>query len=532
MLNSARSLLRQAAKVNPQTGRFLSSWKIGSITGLTRNFSNAKKNEKGKFEEIVIDPEAVHTTDTTTHEFQAETRKLLQIVAKSIYTDSEVFVRELLSNASDALEKEKFRQLQDGAAESGDPLQIAITTNEAKRQISILDTGVGMTKQELIENLGTIAKSGSKAFLENLKESGKSGADIIGQFGVGFYSSFIVGHTVEVITKKSGQEAHVWVSDGSGQFTVSKAENPNFDRGTKVIIHLTPENQHFSRKVDVEAIIKKYSNFINYPIFLNGEKINISSPVWMRDKNSVTEAEYKELWELISKTKLNFQYKLHYSADVPIQVKAVFFIPQTHSEKMGVSREESQIALYSRKVLIKDKCQELLPPYLRFVKGVVDCEDLPLNISRENYQDTQLIGRLRSLLTKRILKSLADEMVKSPGAFDIWSKEFAQFIAEGMITDKENSEMLVKLMRYKSSYSDTTTMDDYITKMKQGQVNIYYAIADSMETAKKSPFMDPFIKSKTPVLLVASKMDEFFLLQMERYKTHKFVRIQLTLGFY
>lgn len=525
MLNSARSLFRQVAKVRPQGNQWIGSRLCSSSFGLARNFSNGKKNQKGQFDEIVIDPEAVQATETTTHEFQAETRKLLQIVAKSIYTDSEVFVRELLSNASDALEKEKFRQLQAGDQEAGDPLQIAVTTNESKRQITILDTGIGMTRQELIENLGTIAKSGSKAFLESLKESGKSGADIIGQFGVGFYSSFIVGHTVEVISKKPGQEAFVWVSDGSGQFTISKAENINFDRGTKVIIHLTPENQQFSRKIDVEAIIKKYSNFVNYPIFLNGEKINISSPVWIRDKNSVKEAEYKELWELVAKTKLNYQYKLHYSADVPIQVKAVLFIPQTHSEKMGITREESQVALYSRKVLIKDRCQELLPSYLRFVKGVVDCEDLPLNISRENYQDSQLIGRLRSLLTKRILKALADEMAKSPAAFDLWAKEFGQFIGEGIISDKENSEMLVKLLRFKSSYSDTTTIDEYLTKMKQGQSNIYYTIADSLESAKKSPFMDSFLKSQTPVLLVNTKVDEFFILQMEKYKGHKFVSL-------
>lgn len=497
---------------------------------LGRKFANAKKNQNPQYDEIVIDPEAVQATDTTTHEFQAETRKLLQIVAKSIYTDSEVFVRELLSNASDALEKEKYRQLQSNVSDGGDPLQIAVTTNEAKRQISILDTGIGMTKEELIENLGTIAKSGSKAFLENLKESGKSGADIIGQFGVGFYSSFIVGNTVEVISKKAGKDAYVWVSDGSGQFTVSKAENVNFDRGTKVIIHLTPENQQFARKIDVEGIIKKYSNFVNYPIFLNGEKINISSPIWIRDKNSVTEAEYKQLWELTAKTKLNYQYKLHYSADVPIQVKAVLFIPQTHSEKMGLSREESQISLYSRKVLIKDKCQELLPSYLRFVKGVVDCEDLPLNISRENYQDSHLIARLRSLLTKRILKALADEMNKNPAGFDIWAKEFAAFIGEGIISDKENSEMLVKLMRFKSSYSETTTIDDYLEKMKPGQSNIYFTIAENLDVAKKSPFMDPFVKSKTPVLLLNSKIDEFFLLQMERYKGHKFVSLSLTLG--
>jgi TNF receptor-associated protein 1 len=520
MLNSVRCLLKSSGKtIIRATGR--STLVDARFAALRRGF--AKKETPEKHDEIVVDPEDVVTHDTTTHEFQAETRKLLQIVAKSIYTDSEVFVRELLSNASDALEKEKYRQLQSSGDDMGDPLQIAVTTNESKRQISIFDTGVGMTKDELIQNLGTIARSGSKAFLDTVNQSGKGTADIIGQFGVGFYSSFIVGHTVEVITKKSGEDAYVWTSDGSGQFSISKAENVTFDRGTKVIIHLTPENLQFSKKQDVDAIIRKYSNFVNYPIFLNGEKINISSPIWHRDKNSVKEAEYLQLWEHVGKTKLPYKYKLHYSADVPIQVKAVLFVPQTHTEKMGVSREEPSLALYSRKVLIKDKCQELLPPYLRFVKGVIDCEDLPLNISRESYQDSQLIGRLRSLLTKRILKALHDEMLKSPAEFDRWANEFSTFIGEGIISDKENSEMLIKLMRFKSSYSPTTTIDEYIQQMKPGQSNIYFTVADSMETAKKSPFMEPFHKSNTAVLFLNSKMDEFFLMQMDKFKGHKFV---------
>lgn len=488
---------------------------------LARGFSKPPKQEDVVIE---IDSEAVRTSGTTTHEFQAETRKLLQIVAKSIYTDSEVFIRELLSNASDALEKEKFQGLQSGGEATGDPLQISVVTSEAKRQISIFDTGVGMTKEELIDNLGTIARSGSKAFLDNLKQSGETtSADIIGQFGVGFYSSFIVGHTVEVVSRKAGGDAHVWVSDGSGQFSVSKAESVTFERGTKITIHLNPDCTQFSRKLDVEQIIKKYSNFIAYPIFLNGEKVNVTSPIWARDKSSVQESEYKQLWELVSKSKVSYKYKLHYTADVPIQVKAVLFVPTSHSEKLGMGREEPTIALYSRKVLIKDKCAELLPSYLRFVKGVVDCEDLPLNISRENYQDSQLIGRVRSLLTKRVLKALNDEMAKDPTGFSQWSKEFGNFIGEGILQDKENSELLAKLLRFRSTFSDDTTIEDYIQNMKPGQVNIYYTVANDLAGASKSPFMESFTKSKTPVLFLSTKLDEFFLMQMEKYKNYKFV---------
>lgn len=281
--------------------------------GLRRYFSE-------KPEEIVVEENQVKTSETTTHEFQAETRKLLQIVAKSIYTDSEVFIRELLSNASDALEKERYTQLMTSETAAGDPLQISVVTNEAKRQITITDTGVGMTKQEMIENLGTIAKSGSKAFLDKVKEAGSS-ADIIGQFGVGFYSSFIVGHTIEVISKQAGKDAHLWVSDGSGQFSISKVENVNFERGTRIVIHLNPDALQFSRKIEVENTIRKYSNFIGFPIFLNGERLNINEPIWTKDKKSVDENEYRGLWETLAKTKLPYKYKLHYTADVPLQIK-------------------------------------------------------------------------------------------------------------------------------------------------------------------------------------------------------------------
>ena len=528
MLRTGRHVLRNVSYCMMNTkgmnGRGISKTIDTAVSRrIFRLFAEKRKGEEETT--IEVDPDAVHVTDTSTHEFQAETRKLLQIVAKSIYTDSEVFLRELLSNASDALEKEKYRQLQSNDIENGDPLQISVVTSEAKRQITIFDTGVGMSKTELIENLGTIAKSGSKAFVDSIKDSGQSAVtDIIGQFGVGFYSSFIVGHTVEVISKKSGEDGHVWVSDGSGQFNISKASNINFDRGTKIIIHLNPDCTQFCRKLDVEQIIKKYSNFISHPIFLNGEKINITTPIWTRDKSSVDESEYRALWELVSKTKMQYKYKLHYSTDVPIQIKSVLYIPSSHAEKMGMGREELQVSLYSRKVLIKDKCPDLLPQYLRFVKGVVDCEDLPLNISRENYQDSQLIGRIRSLLTKKVLRALSDEMNKDPVGFSQWSKEFGNFIGEGIISDKENSELLAKLLRFKSTFSSDTTVDDYVQNMKPGQTNIYYTVAGDHQAANRSPFMETFNKSKTPVLFLPTKLDEFFVMQMERYKSYKFVR--------
>jgi len=388
-----------------------------------KNFSNLNRffseNPKSQQEEIVIDSETTENqpdnqykdplvneneetdeakvdevrSNTTSHEYKAETKKLLDIVAKSLYTDSHVFIRELLSNASDALEKQRYQQLTGNDMTEGDPLQISVLTNEAKRQIIIQDTGIGMSREEMTDNLGTIARSGSKNFIKNLEDKEANTKDledgIIGQFGVGFYSAFIVGDTVEVYSKRNNDEdAHCWVSDGSGTFTVSKVNSFSLDRGTKIVIHLRPEYSNFSRKEEVEKIITKYSNFISHPIYLNGERSNKVVALWSRSKSEINEEDYKKFWEYISKSKVPYRYKLHLSADTPLIIKSILYIPSTHNEKMGMGQETMEVSLYSRKILIKENCTELLPSWLRFVKGVIDCEDLPMNISRENYQNS------------------------------------------------------------------------------------------------------------------------------------------------
>jgi TNF receptor-associated protein 1 len=359
-------------------------------------------------------------TGTTSHEFKAETRKLLDIVAKSLYTDSHVFIRELLSNASDALEKQKYQQLTGNDLSEGDPLQVSVITNEAKRQIIIQDTGIGMSRDDLIANLGTIARSGSKNFIKDLesKEANTKDLehDIIGQFGVGFYSAFIVGDTIEVYSKPSASEdAHCWVSDGSGEFSVAKVNTFNLDRGTKIIIHLRPEYSQFARKEEVDKIIQKYSNFIGYPIYLNGERSNKVVALWAKSKSDIKEDDYRKFFEYISRSKIAFKYKLHLITDTPLVIKSILYIPSTHNERMGMGQEEMEVSLYSRKILIKEKCKEMLPSYLRFVKGVVDCEDLPLNISRENYQNSALVAKLNQVMTRRVIKLLLGNFYWSNG---------------------------------------------------------------------------------------------------------------------
>ncbi|CAK84369.1 unnamed protein product (macronuclear) [Paramecium tetraurelia] len=441
------------------------------------------------------------------HEFKAETKKLLDIVAKSIYTDKDVFLRELLSNASDALEKQRFLATQKGEQVPSD-LEIKIDLDEQKRTITIEDSGIGMTKQEMIDNLGTIARSGSKQFLEQV--GSQMNDKIIGQFGVGFYSSFIVGDTVEVVSKSErSDKTYVWVSDGTGTFEISEAKDYFQGRGTKITIHLRPDQAIFSKKAEVLKTIQRYSNFINYPIVVNGERQNIVSAIWVRNKNEITPEDYNKFYEYISNSKLAYKYKLHYSTDAPLSIKALLYIPQTHMEKYGMQMEEFDISLYCKKILIRKNCRELLPHFLRFVKGVVDCEDLPLNISREGYQDTALIAKLKSKLNQRL-------------------SEIRQVtLLEGVAMDDEHRNSMTKLLRFQTNKSeDFISLDDYISKLPQGINNIYYYLAPTRQQALTSPYMEPFSNSEIPVILTMNHMDEVVFKQINEYSSKKFVNIE------
>ena len=326
-------------------------------------FSTNNNNEESAQEvEIEVDTQPVFSRNES-KEFKAETRKLLDIVAKSIYTDKEVFIRELLSNCSDALEKQRFA-MTSGASTSNTELGIEINTNSKDRTIVIQDSGVGMTREEIIDCLGTIAKSGSAAFVKEVEERSQGGlmdtADtdsIIGQFGVGFYSSFVVSDNVEVYSKSDKSEKGVrWISDGCGSYDVMDVENLDFERGTRITLKLLPESREFSQEIMVEKIVKKFSQFIAYPIKLNGEQVNSLGAIWSREKREVTVDEYERFYEQLANTKIPYKYMLHYSTDVPLAIKSVLYIPSTHNEKQGLMQESMDVHLYSRKVLIKEKC--------------------------------------------------------------------------------------------------------------------------------------------------------------------------------
>ncbi len=518
------SLSKNSNAVNSTKSGFVS---YPGINHSRRYFSEEKTIDVSEAPEII-------ETNKESLGFKAETKKLLDIVTHSLYTDKEIFLRELLSNCSDALEKQRFFEVTGQLSMTGEPLYISITTNEKNKTVTIFDSGVGMTREELIDNLGTIAKSGTQNFVKNNKDKkseDNSGESLIGQFGVGFYSSFIIGDVVEVISKpQNATKGHHWISDGNGEFQISDVENVDFKRGTKVIIHLKTECRDFCKASELQKIIKKYSNFISYTIKLNGEVVNSVQAIWYREKKDVSSEEYQKFFEHVSNSKLPYKYLLHFASDVPLDIKAVLYFPSQTMEKYGINEESSGLSLYSKKILIKAKCSELLPNYFRFVKGVVDCADIPLSISRESYQDSSLIFKLRVLITKRIIKKLEDEIKLDPENYDKWYEDFSQYLREGVLSDSDNSEPLLRLLRFKINVGSTRekgSLENYLKKIKPGQEKIYYLnIIGNEREMDDNVFLENYKENDLPILICSSPLDEMIFKQVGQYKNMKFVNIE------
>eukprot|EP01022_Parablepharisma_sp_SALTPOND_P026509 TRINITY_DN64300_c3_g1_i1.p3 TRINITY_DN64300_c3_g1~~TRINITY_DN64300_c3_g1_i1.p3 ORF type:complete len:547 (-),score=71.24 TRINITY_DN64300_c3_g1_i1:5849-7489(-) len=312
-----------------------------------------------------------------------------------------------------------------------------------------------------------------------------------------------------------------------GSFEVEELPESDFKRGTQITLKLKPNFRQFSKERDVENIIKKYSLFISHPIKLNGDLINNLQAIWYRSKRDISNDEYQRFFEHVTGTKLPYKYILHYSSDVPLTIKALLYIPATHTEKLGMGQEPCQVSLYSRKVLIKSKMSELLPRYLRFVKGVVDCEDIPLNISRETYQGSAHIEKLKATLTKRVIKMLEDEMKRDINSYMSWYQDFSMYLKEGLVTDKENNEAILRLIRFQSSFSDkTVSLDSYLEKAPKDQKCIYFLFASRKETAMASPYMEPFKAAGVPVIFTEHHLDEMFLRNIGKYKDYTLVNIE------
>ena len=467
------------------------------------------------------------TDKASKHEFQAETKQVLDIVVNSLYKDKEIFVRELISNASDALEKLRRLQITEKSIQDDDlQHEINVTTDENANLLTIQDYGLGMDKEELVENLGTIAHSGSKAFLEALKSDGEKNDNLIGKFGVGFYSVFMVAENVQAYTRswKKDSQGQCWESDGSGSYTIEKADDQK--RGTKIVIKLKDDFKDFAKEDRIKDIIKKYSAFVQFPISVNGEKVNTVDAIWLRSKKDIKDEEYEEFYKFQSNDYEGPLMRMHFSADAPLEINSLLFVPKRNMEKMGMFRNENKVALHCRKVLIDPEPKSLFPEWLRFLKGVVDSSDLPLNVSREVMQDSELLRKLNQVLTKRFLRFLNEQSKKETDSYLEFWNEFGMLIKEGAATDFTYKEDLAKLLRFESTATDAgklTGLDEYIDRMGEDQKEILFLFGKSRESIEAGPYLEALKARNLEVLLLTEPVDEYVMQSVREYKEKKII---------
>jgi len=488
------------------------------------------------------------TTQKQTHGFQAEVKQLLQLMIHSLYSNKEIFLRELVSNASDAADKLRFLALSDSSlyANDGD-LHVRISLDEDAKTMTISDNGIGMTRDEVISHLGTIAKSGTKEFFSQL--SGDQGKDskLIGQFGVGFYSAFIVADKVTVRTLKAGQPADAaveWESAGEGEYTLTPIVKST--RGTDIVLHLRDAETEFLSKWTVEGIVTKYSDHISIPVQMweegsaereeDGETIpataghwkavNKASALWMRDKSEIAESEYQEFYKYISHDWSEPLGWSHNKVEGNSNYTSLLYVPKKAPFDLWNREARHGLKLYVQRVFIMDDAEQFMPSYLRFIKGVLDSSDLPLNVSREILQDTKVTQSLRKGCTSRVLKML-EKMAKAedPAEYQSFWNEFGQVLKEGPAEDSANKETIAKLLRFASTLQDsadqTVGLDAYVSRMKEGQTDIYYLVSDSYEAAKHSPHLEVFRKKGLEVLLLSDRIDEWLMQHLTDFEGKK-----------
>ena len=484
------------------------------------------------------------------HQFQTEINQLLQLMIHSLYSNKEIFLRELVSNASDALDKLTFLTLTDENLKNIDfTPRIDLTVNKEAKTIAISDSGIGMNEADLIEHLGTIAKSGTKSFLENMSGDAKKDSNLIGQFGVGFYASFMVAREVEVISKKAGEEkAYKWVSKGDGEFDLSEAERDGF--GTTIILHLKDEESEFSEENRIETIVKKYSDHIPFGIYLNKtsttyatedekkegkedtteekiEQINKASALWTVPKSKISDDEYKDFYKTISHDSDEPISWMHTKAEGVQEYTTLFYIPS--KAPMDLFRVDYQpgVKLYINRVFITDDEKELLPTYMRFVKGIIDSADLPLNVSREILQDNAILARIKSASVKKVLAELSKMAKNESEKYDKFYKEFGKVLKEGLYSDFENKEKILDLLRFKSIKSvEQTTLASYKESMGEEQKEIYYIIGENEQMLRNSPLLERFKAKNIDVLILSEDIDAIVFPMVNEYKELKFTSVQ------
>ena len=463
-----------------------------------------------------------------TFEFKAEMKQLLNLIIHSLYTHPEVFLRELISNSSDALNKARFKKISGAELLDADaPLEIQIDIDPKKQTFSIEDTGIGMTKDELIANIGTVAKSGTLEFLQQLKEAKESaGRGLIGQFGVGFYSVFMVAEEVCIETRGADKDAkgYLWRSNGEGTFTIE--DSPRKERGTRIYFKLKDSAKEFCQDYKVKEIINKYSNFADFPILLNGEKVNKITAIWHKKSDELKEAELTEFYKFISDDWEAPLGHLHLSIEGTVNFKALIFVPKTAPADILRLHNEKSLHLYSNKILIQQDCKGLLPEYLRFAKGVVDTVDLPLNVSREVTQTSPEMSKIRSVITGRIMSLLKDWAEKDAEKYLAFYKNFNPLLKAGINSDFENRDKIIELLRFESSLKpegELVSFKDYAARMPGEQKEIYYLSGESRQAAEKNPNLEYFSKNKIEVLFLTEPIDVFIIPSITEYQDKKIV---------
>jgi len=468
------------------------------------------------------------------HSFQAEVSKLLDLVANSLYSEREIFLRELISNSADACEKLRYQSLSKKNILGDDvDLKINVRVSKKKKYIEIQDNGIGMTEQELIDNLGTIARSGTSKFMEAMKNKKETDVSAIGQFGVGFYSSYMVADNVEVISKGAETEdSYLWKSNGKENYSIEKIDNKK--RGTTIKLLIKKDADEFLDSFRLRSIITKYSNYIPFPIILDDldnskekeEKINEGDPLWLKEKKDIKEEDYKQFYNNIS---FNFDEPLktiHYNAEGVINYKALLYLPTNQPMDLFNSERKNKIKLYVQKVFITDECDEIMPNWLRFVPGVVDSQDISLNISREMLQNNPVIEKIKKGITNKVLNEISTLAKKDNNKFlDFW-KNFGAVIKEGLYEFNDHHEKILTLLRFENSMNkEFMSLDKYVESMVKDQKEIYYFANTDKDHIQNSPQLEAFTDKKVPVLFMTDAVDEFWLQNIGKYKDYDFKSI-------
>lgn len=457
-----------------------------------------------------------------TMQFQAEVTRLLHIVTHALYSQKEIFLRELISNASDACDKLRFAAQTEADLWAGDSdLKVILTPDKSAGTLTISDNGIGMSREELVGNLGTIARSGTGEFAAKMTGDAARDMALIGQFGVGFYSAFMVADKVEVISRKAGEtQAWRWTSDGSGQFTIGEAEKPA--RGTTIILHLRKGEEEFLEALRLSHIVRTYSDHIALPVVLEtegkSETLNSASALWARPKSEVTEEQYQSFYHHVSHAFDDPWLTLHARAEGKLDYSLLLFVPSSRPHDLFDPARKSALRLYVRRVFITDRCDELVPPWLRFLRGVVDSADLPLNVSREMLQHNPVLARIKQAISRRVLTELEKKAGKDAAEYEKFWEAFGPVLKEGLYEDPEHREAILKLARFRSSQRDGwVSLDDYIAAMKEGQSAIYVINGEQVDQLKHSPQLEGFRAKGVEVLLLTDPVDDFWLSVVRDY---------------